>query len=773
MGFEGHVINRIHYQLKDQWKSSKHLEFIWRGSHSLGSETEMFTHVLDSHYSFPSGYNFESDAPITDSNIASRASSLVSQLLTRSNWFRSSHLLVPGGDDFRWQNAKVQYDNWDKLIDYINARSETYGLTIRYATLNEYFEAVHQENIEWPVYENDFFPYADNAESYWTGFFTTHSELKGYIRSRAALLRATELFGLATKVLSTASGNSGDPAQVQPLRWSTAEAQHHDGVTGTSKMKVIDMYYEHLADGSAEALELLHESMGYLIEGSSGVPSFSDLADSVDNLARGQYAPIVVGNTLGWNVHTVHEFVTTQPNVAIFTGSGQAVRSQVVPYPFSADGVTRYQVFFEANLPPAGVVTYYAALSADAVITKPRKLAQNETPFAENSVLSVNYTLDDSSLVMEITNKVDRKSTHVREEIMEYVSYTGSGQKSGAYIFRPAGVANRVSGGTEFSFVDGSLVKILYHEADATHVQVVRLYVLPGQPIENTLEVQFGIGPLKQNAEAIVRFTTSLTNSTLYSDNNGIEMRKRAAASGLIQQNYYPMVAQSFLSNQDAQFGLFSERTVGVASLTGGQIEVMLHRRCSQDDGRGMGEALDDDTTVYPTLRISFGSHLSLEKVRPHTSVRFQHRPRNFYAPAVSSIAAWANSHKVSFSLMKQALPSNIHLLAFKVVVEQGWSVATVRLHHIYETDTHPELAAPVSVSLEDIFAASYSVSDELELSGIVPIGKTERMKWTSEVPNTQHEAFWSGVRRRAMDDEERAVQINPMQIKTYEFSFV
>lgn len=30
MGFNAHVINRIHYSLKDEWKASKHMEFIWR-----------------------------------------------------------------------------------------------------------------------------------------------------------------------------------------------------------------------------------------------------------------------------------------------------------------------------------------------------------------------------------------------------------------------------------------------------------------------------------------------------------------------------------------------------------------------------------------------------------------------------------------------------------------------------------------------------------------------------------------------------------------------
>ena len=773
MGFEGHVINRIHYAQKDQWKANKHLEFVWRGSESLGSETDMFTHVLDSHYSSPSDFDFEYNAPITDANIATRAANLVSILMQRSTWYRSSHLLVPAGDDFRFQNAKVQFDNWDKLIDYVNARNESYGINLRYATLNEYFEAVNKEPIVWPIYSQDFFPYADNQDSYWTGFFTTHSDLKGYIRSRAALLRATELYGLSTQVTSTVSGLSGDPAQVQPLRWATAEAQHHDGVTGTSKIKVIDMYYEHLADGSDDAIALLHQSMGYLVEGTSGVPSFTETATSVDTLLPGQVAPIVVGNTLGWAVHTVHEFVTTRSNIVIYNGNGQAVRSQVSPYYFSDDGVTRYQVFFEADLPPAGFATYYAALGLqkDVTLWEPKPVRAGETPLTENGILRINFTQTGSACILEISNKRDGKSVHVTQEIMEYVSYTGGGQKSGAYIFRPTGPASRVSGGTTFSFVDGPLVKILYQEADATHTHAYRLFVLPGQPIEEILEMQFGIGPLIRDREAIVRFTTSITNSTLFSDNNGVEMRQRPPFSGLIQANYYPMVAQAFLSNEDVQFGLTSERTVGVASLTGGQIEVMLHRRCSQDDGRGMGEALDDDTTVFPTLRIAFGSHTAVEKSRAQGSVRFQHRPRSFFAPAVSSVNTWASTHRTSLSIMTAPLPDNIHLLAFKVVVGSGWHKAVVRLHHIYETNSYPPFAESVTVELENIFASSYTVSEELELSGIVPMSKMERTPWTTAKPDGLASLFWSGVRENA-GRPAMAVQINPMQIKTFEFEF-
>eukprot|EP00999_Lentomonas_sp_LEN2_P002732 NODE_604_length_1334_cov_3.290804_g565_i0.p1 GENE.NODE_604_length_1334_cov_3.290804_g565_i0~~NODE_604_length_1334_cov_3.290804_g565_i0.p1 ORF type:complete len:402 (+),score=70.58 NODE_604_length_1334_cov_3.290804_g565_i0:62-1207(+) len=157
-GFHAHVINRIHYQQKEDFKADRHLEFVWRGSKSLGAETEMFTHILDSHYSFPECYNFERCPPITQANLPSKAADLVVELNKRSEWFRTNHLLVPAGDDFRWVDARVQFENWDKLIEYINDNEATFGMHLQYAKLSDYFEALNKVDIEWPIYEEDFFP---------------------------------------------------------------------------------------------------------------------------------------------------------------------------------------------------------------------------------------------------------------------------------------------------------------------------------------------------------------------------------------------------------------------------------------------------------------------------------------------------------------------------------------------------------------------------------------------------------------------------------------
>lgn len=58
MGFDAMVINRIHHQKKREFKSGKVMEFMWRGS-SLGGGTDMFTHVLHTHYSAPKGFDWE------------------------------------------------------------------------------------------------------------------------------------------------------------------------------------------------------------------------------------------------------------------------------------------------------------------------------------------------------------------------------------------------------------------------------------------------------------------------------------------------------------------------------------------------------------------------------------------------------------------------------------------------------------------------------------------------------------------------------------------
>lgn len=65
------------------------------------------------------------------------------------------------GCDKQFFNASVQFDNMDPLLEYINNHSAQFGISVQYATLNDYFQALHVSNMTWGIHDHhDFLPYS-------------------------------------------------------------------------------------------------------------------------------------------------------------------------------------------------------------------------------------------------------------------------------------------------------------------------------------------------------------------------------------------------------------------------------------------------------------------------------------------------------------------------------------------------------------------------------------------------------------------------------------
>jgi len=115
---------------------------------------------------------------------------------------------------------------------------------------------------------------------------------------------------------------------------------------------------------------------------------------------------------------------------------------------------------------------------------------------------------------------------------------------------------------------------------------------------------------MKQSGlELITRFTSPVFSNTTYTDNNGLRFWERNFQPDLFEPvagNYYPVVYGSYSKDKTILFGFIYDRAHGLYS-SYGNVEVMLHRRLSHDDGRG-GEALDDATVIHPVMRVVFGS---------------------------------------------------------------------------------------------------------------------------------------------------------------------
>jgi hypothetical protein len=176
------------------------MEWIWRPySDSLGNSTQIFTHMLDYGYAAPDGFGFDllddEDPFIIDKNFETynaelKAGRLIKQLTERINHYKTNQMLVLFGEDFRYMSAFQNYKNMDTIIAYMN---EHHGDQFHfiYSTPSTYVKAVNALDVEWPTKTDDMFPYADNPNGYWTGYFSSRANDKEQIRRFSSYYHAS------------------------------------------------------------------------------------------------------------------------------------------------------------------------------------------------------------------------------------------------------------------------------------------------------------------------------------------------------------------------------------------------------------------------------------------------------------------------------------------------------------------------------------------------------------------------------------------------------
>lgn len=89
---------------------------------------------------------------------------LLLQFLWCGLWLKLASALIQGCDK-QFYNSSVQFSNMDPLMKYINHNSREFGVTVQYATLREYFQAVHQSDLVWEQRgSEDFLPYSTGED---------------------------------------------------------------------------------------------------------------------------------------------------------------------------------------------------------------------------------------------------------------------------------------------------------------------------------------------------------------------------------------------------------------------------------------------------------------------------------------------------------------------------------------------------------------------------------------------------------------------------------
>jgi lysosomal alpha-mannosidase len=126
----------------------------------------------------------------------------------------------------------------------------------------------------------------------------------------------------------------------------------------------------------------------------------------------------------------------------------------------------------------------------------------------------------------------------------------------------------------------------------------------------NGFEIETLVGSInvtdKIGKEIILSFATTIQNNkTFYTDSNGMEEQKRVIDKRptwpLIQYepasgNYYPVNSHISIidTNSKQRFNLLVDRSQGGSVIRDGNVEIMIQRRTTMDDARGVGEPLNE-----------------------------------------------------------------------------------------------------------------------------------------------------------------------------------
>ncbi|KAJ8363171.1 hypothetical protein SKAU_G00120020 [Synaphobranchus kaupii] len=786
MGYDGFFFGRLDYQDKKRRMEARDMEMLWRASESLAPPTaDLFTGVLPNGYNPPAGFCWDqscSDPPIQDDpNLEDyNVDTIVQKFLKVANdqaaLYRTNHIIMTMGSDFQYENANLWYKNLDKLIRYVNAQqSQGSKVNVLYSTPSCYLQELHRANLTWSVKTDDFFPYADNAHDFWTGYFSSRPALKIYERISNSLLQVCNQLEVLGGP-SSRRGPHGD-GDSETLRRAMAVAQHHDAVSGTEKQHVANDYAKRLAIGSAHCQVLVSNALSKL--SGSDAPrvyceslniSVCPLTESSDEFSVTVYNPL--SRPVGWAVR----LPVNGTRYSVTDPSGREVDSQVLPVSQATKDIRRdrghatNELVFQAQAPPMGFRTYSVSLLQN---WPPRAPPLPGAPlFLKNKYLSVTFD-PDTGLLSSLSNLETKQTVQLKQNFYWYNASMGNAeslQPSGAYIFRPnSSTPVPVSLTAKTRSLQNPVVQEVYQQFGSWVSQVVRLY-----EDSRELELEWTVGPVPVRdlfgKEVITRLDTSINSSGLfYTDSNGrevLERRRDFRPTWVLKQtepiagNYYPVNSRIYIKDGEQQLTVVTDRSQGGSSIQDGSLEIMLHRRLLLDDYRGVGEALSEPGEYGDGLVARGRLLLTLA---PPAAAAETHRPLAeslVLQPLLSLQAGRLHPNALlEFSGLQAALPPAVHLLT---VSQWDGDSVLLRLEHQFQVKESQTHSQPVTVNLQKLFSTLTVVGvSEMSLAANQWKDEMTRMDWkgsTGEKP----------LQKEQRDPSTWEVTLKPMEIRTF-----
>ncbi|EAS04708.3 glycoside hydrolase family 38 amine-terminal domain protein (macronuclear) [Tetrahymena thermophila SB210] len=794
MGFNAQWFARVDYQDFEYRKSEKRLEMIWQPQEQC-EENYIFSAVNYKHYDAPTNFYFERDEQVTPYNVQHKAQEFVNYFKQMQRSYRTNHLMHTMGQDFAFSKSEIWFNSIDNLIDYINSRKDQFGMEILYSTPSKYLEEINKQQNIWPVNNNDFFPYADNSNAYWTGYFTSRPALKGLTKDAGRYLQAVrniisfENIQKRTNVLTVQFDFMYN--QLEYYEQQMAALMHHDAVSGTERQHVANDYIKRVCEGQKKVRDFLHPLLQeYALQDifESEIKyhechwNVTSSECEITNSLISNNKPILISifNPSVKRQMNIRIRIP-QANVTILNDKNQFLKTDFICS--NPENKTDCDLYFR-DLFQGYSFQHYKIVFFNSNYHKnvqPLQIPEDKTQIKIelSSISNLKIDLQAKKFTYQTWETSQKYSDFQMQQYREYdfslnynLYYSSQdwGQSSGAYIFRPETQQSHTYSEIKNIVVyQGQLVTVVLLEGEHVTTQL-RFY---SANYDKVIEVETFVHPIQvQNTgkEIIMVLNTGLQNNkTFYTDSNGLDMQKRVLnfrptwnlqLQQEVSGNYYPIGALISLKdiNSDQQVSVVTDRSQGGTSLKEGQIEIMIHRRIVRDDARGVGESLNEVDQRNQGISQKIRHFIIFERQNEQLSRRIQNEldasPLIFFSQTKNQYFDYrSNSQNRNKIIENQNIYLRVYLRAYK-------NYYTLRLYNVND----------ISSAQFDI-PQNYQILEELTLTAnqSKKSWSEKQMKWTSnngKVYQAQQDNFQKEI-------QEGKFILKPLQLRVFKLNIV
>ncbi len=617
------------------------------------------------------------------------------------------------------------------------------------------------------------------------------------------------------------------------LEHAMGTAQHHDAVSGTEQQHVAYDYAKKLYSGHADAQQGTNDMLQQVTGGAAGWSEcqLANVSVCLPLLKRQATALALVNSQAQTAVKQVRipvGITTLHEQWVVTNATGQQIAAQMT---LASDrdvqlaalnggpAVATAWLNFQVSMPAYGFTTVFLAppssgvdagytTSAAASQRAARKLqrlgmrgGQSGDIVLDNGHTQVTIS-GDTGLLAHVLNRDENISMQTAAEWRWYNSSTGntcsgdcpwgSTQASGAYIFRPNTTTARdfpVGASTATLVSSGPVVWEVTHAVGTWVTAVTRLWAGTA-----AVEVEYTVGPIPiadgLGKEVVHRITTDVASGDEWStDSNGRAMQTRKRnfrptwtlnVTNPVAGNYYPVNAAIRVQDSSRALSVLNDRSQGGSSLASGQLELMVHRRMLVDDGRGVGQALNESGLSGRGLIVR-GSHWLLPtQASTAAAVTRTHQQGVYFSPMMKfaplaglTPQQWASKYVTQRSGVVSPLPPNVHLLTVDPA-NYGPGRALVRLAHLYALGEDAVLSAPVNVSLASLFTdMRITHATEQNLRANQDVSASTPLPWKVQGEGAQPPTRLQEWAATPPSGEQLTVTLQPMDIRTFLVQFV